>query len=212
MKFWHFAHTPFISFPEHASSRVSGGHSSGETKFFPYWFRTVDACSLTTIIKCNPYSMRAHKRFNYVSSQFYWNQYTTKSLRRGNSALRYDGNYVTRFYGKSLIFQLLPWYIRSLLHVENSMVLVISPLTTSSPISGCTAVMVWYNGMVTMVSWFTAKKITLSSYHCRSLQILKFQLIYMHPEVRVHERKVIGFFNSCIYQERVRCVSSMKLI
>ena len=29
----------------------------------------------------------------------------------------------------------------------------------------------------------------------------KFQLIYMHPEECVHERKVIGFFNSSIYQE-----------
>ena len=34
----------------------------------------------------------------------------------------------------------------------------------------------------------------------------KFQLIYMHPEVCVHKRKVIGFFNSCIYQEQVWCV------
>ena len=34
----------------------------------------------------------------------------------------------------------------------------------------------------------------------------KFQLIYMCPEVCVHKRKVIGFFNSCIYQERVWCV------
>ena len=34
----------------------------------------------------------------------------------------------------------------------------------------------------------------------------KFQLIYMHPEVCFHKRKVIGFFNSCSYQEQVRCV------
>ena len=29
----------------------------------------------------------------------------------------------------------------------------------------------------------------------------KFQLVYMHPEVCVHERQVIGFFNSSVYQE-----------
>ena len=34
----------------------------------------------------------------------------------------------------------------------------------------------------------------------------KFQLIYMHPEVCVHKKKVIGFFNTCIYQEQVRRV------
>ena len=34
----------------------------------------------------------------------------------------------------------------------------------------------------------------------------KFQVIYIHPEVCVHKRKVIGFFSSCIYQERVQCV------
>ena len=34
----------------------------------------------------------------------------------------------------------------------------------------------------------------------------KFQLIYMHPEICVHKKKVIGFFNFCIYQEQVWCV------
>ena len=35
--------------------------------------------------------------------------------------------YATRFYGKSLIFQLLPDIYDHLLHVENSVVLIVSP-------------------------------------------------------------------------------------
>ena len=78
-------------------------------------------------------------------------------------------------YGKSLIFQLLPDIFDHLLHVEDSMVLVISPLNAlmHDQIAklnerGISACMIQHG----MMSWFTAKKMmTLSSYHWRSLQI-----------------------------------------
>ncbi len=33
-----------------------------------------------------------------------------------------------------------------------------------------------------------------------------FQILYMHPEGCVNEKKILNFFNSAVYQERVRCV------
>ena len=62
-----------ISFPEHARSRVSSGHSSGETNFS----RTI-SYGWRLSSNRNPYYMRAHKRFNYVSSQFIEIIYTSE--------------------------------------------------------------------------------------------------------------------------------------
>ena len=99
--------------------------------------------------------MRAHKRFNYASSQSIeiiytsefakiWKVFTKRiylfdsvSMERLKSAvqsaltkrkLRADG--MPTGYGKSLIFQLLPNIFDQLLYVENSLVLVIFPLNT----------------------------------------------------------------------------------
>ena len=33
-----------------------------------------------------------------------------------------------------------------------------------------------------------------------------FQSLYMHPEVCVNDKKIVQFFNSSIYQDRIRCV------
>ena len=108
--------------------------------------------------------MRAHKRFNYASSQFIEMIYTSEvakirkvftkriylfdsvSMERLKSAAqsaltkrklkhcvkeRADG--MPTGYGKSLIFQLLSDIYDHLLYVENSMVLVISPLNALMP-------------------------------------------------------------------------------
>ena len=113
-------------------------------------------------------------------------------------------------YGKSLIFQLLPDIYDHLLYVENSMVLVISPLNAlmhnqiaklnERSISACMIQPHGHHGVVVY------SKDDIIQLPLEELANPKFQLIYMHPEVCVHERKVIGFFNFCIYQEQVRCV------
>ena len=111
-------------------------------------------------------------------------------------------------YGKSLIFQLLPDIYDHLLHVEDSVVLVISPLNALmhdqiAKLSerGISACMIQRHGVMVY-----GKEDDFIQLPLEQLANPKFQLIYMHPEVCVHERKVISFFNSSIYQERVRCV------
>ena len=112
-------------------------------------------------------------------------------------------------YGKSLIFQLLPDIFDHLLHVEDSLVLVISPLNAlmHDQIAklnkrGISACMIQRHGVMV----YRKEDDDFIELPLEDLENPKFQLIYMHPEVCVHERKVIGFFNSSIYQERVRCV------
>ena len=113
-------------------------------------------------------------------------------------------------YGKSLFFQLLPDIYGHLLYVENSMLLVISPLNAlmhnqiaklnKRSISAC--MIQWHSHYGVMVY----SKDYIIQLPLEEVANAKFQLICMHLEVCVHERKVIGFFNSCIYQEQVRCV------
>ena len=111
-------------------------------------------------------------------------------------------------YGKSLIFQLLPDIYNYLLHVEDSVVLVISLLNALAHDQiaklserGISACMIQLHGVMVY-----SKEGDFIQLPLEQLANPKFQLIYMHPEVCVHKRKVIGFFNSSIYQERVQCV------
>ena len=114
-------------------------------------------------------------------------------------------------YGKSLIFQLLPDIYDQLLHVEYLVVLVISPLNAlmhnqiaklnERSLSACMIQRHGHHGVMVY-----SKEDYFIQLPLEERANPKLQLIYMHPEVCVHERKVIGFFSFCIYQKRVRCV------
>jgi superfamily II DNA helicase RecQ len=110
-------------------------------------------------------------------------------------------------YGKSLIFQLLPDIYDIFLGVKNSIVLVISPLNALMQDQviklnerGISACMIQGHGVV-----FGKDDLNIKL-PLDELANPTFQLLYMHPEVCVYEKKVTGFFNSVVYQERVRCV------
>lgn len=112
-------------------------------------------------------------------------------------------------YGKSLIFQLLPDVYDLYFGVENSIVLVISPLNALMQDQvaklkerGISACMIQGHGVVAGEGKDDLNlKLPLGE-----LANPTFQLVYMHPEVCVDDKKVIGFLNSAVYQERVRCV------
>ena len=110
-------------------------------------------------------------------------------------------------YGKSLIFQLLRDIYHQLLHVEYLVVLVISPLNAlmhnqiaklnERSLSACMIQRHGHHGVMVY-----SKEDYFIQLPLEERANPKLQLIYMHPEVCVHERKVIGQKS----QKRVRCV------
>ncbi len=110
-------------------------------------------------------------------------------------------------YGKSHIYQLLPDVFDQYLVVQDSIVLVISPLNAlmydqiaKLNERGIRACMIQGHEVV------VANGDQVTRLRMDELSNPTFQLIYMHPEICVHEKKFIGFMNSTVYQERVRCV------
>ncbi len=113
-------------------------------------------------------------------------------------------------YGKSVIYQILPEVYDNILDAKNSIVLVTSPLNVlmcdqiiklnEQGISAC-----MIQGHVVLVRENMRDdpdvKLLLDE-----LENPCFQILYMHPEVCVNEKKILNFFNSAVYQERVRCV------
>ncbi len=107
-------------------------------------------------------------------------------------------------YGKSLIYQLLPDVFDQYLVVQDSIVLVISPLNAlmydqiaKLNKRGIRACMIQGHEVV------VANGDQVTRLPMDELSNPTFQLIYMHPEICVHEKKFIGFMNSTVYQERV---------
>ena len=106
-------------------------------------------------------------------------------------------------YGKSIIYQILPDVFDIMLGTEKSMVLVISPLNALLKDGGISACMIQGHGVVVKGDSSIDSGIKLP---LDKLANPVFQLLYMHAEVCVNDKKIVHFFNSPIYQERVRCV------
>ena len=113
-------------------------------------------------------------------------------------------------YRKSVIYQILPDVFDIMLGTEKSMVLVISPLNalmqdqiTKLKDWGISACMIQGHGVLVEgdASIDSGIKLPLDK-----LANPAFQLLYMHAEVCVNDKKIVHFFNSPVYQERVRCV------
>jgi ATP-dependent DNA helicase RecQ len=113
-------------------------------------------------------------------------------------------------YGKSLIYQIFPNVCDKIFDAKNSIVIVISPLNAlmcdqvvKLNEQGITACMIQGHSVLVGENMTddTSVKLPLDK-----LENPCFQILYMHPEVCVNERKVLNIFNSTIYQERVRCV------
>ena len=111
-------------------------------------------------------------------------------------------------YGKSLIFQLLPDIYDIFLGVKNSIVLVISPLNALMQDQviklnerGISACMIQGHGVV-----FGKDDLNIKL-PLEELANPTFQLLYMHPEVCVYEKKVTAWFLqlSCVSRTSAMC-------
>ena len=113
-------------------------------------------------------------------------------------------------YGKSLIYQILPDVYDNILDAKNSIVLVISPLNAlmrdqiiKLNEQGISACMIQGHGVLVGENMRGDPGVIL---RLDELENPCFQILYMHLEVCVNEKKILNFSNSAVYQERVWCV------